>query len=160
MAAPGMAWSPQQLVQMHLGFAPGRVVKTALELNVFSNMAEGKSTVAELAQAAGASERGMRMVLDALGGMGLLSKNAHAYHLTEIARQFMVRGSPAYMGDYLTVNQIWESWGHLTESVRTGRPYRAVENQSVAEEFFPQLVRGLHVMNAEPARRAARALGV
>src|SRR5205823_14552724 len=53
----------------------------------------------------------------------------------------------------------FEAWGHLTESVRTGQPLRRVETKELAEEFFPVLVRTLHIVNREPARRTAAALG-
>jgi ubiquinone/menaquinone biosynthesis C-methylase UbiE len=160
METEGLGWSVEQLLQMHLGFAPARVLTTALELDVFSHLAAGKTSAGEVAQAAGATERGTRMVLDALAGIGLLGKNGKGYELTEVAEQFLVRGSPAYLGDFLTLDRIWKSWSGLTETVRTGKPYSCVECQEEAEKFFPKLIRGLHVVNAEPARLTAEALHV
>jgi ubiquinone/menaquinone biosynthesis C-methylase UbiE len=155
-AAP---WGVEQLIQMHLGFAPARILQTAAELDVFSGIAAGRITVAQLSEAAGATERGLRMVLDALVGMQMLVKFGNSYGLTEMARRFLVRGSEDYLGDFLAMNDLWESWNRLTEVVRTGRPSWAVERKQAAEEFFPRLVRGLHVIHREPARRAAEALG-
>ena len=43
--------------------------------------------------------------------------------------------------------------------MRTGEPLQRVEAQDRAEDFFPMLVRGLHVINSQPARRMAEALG-
>ncbi|HSW49713.1 MAG TPA: methyltransferase, partial [Bryobacteraceae bacterium] len=53
---------------------------------------------------------------------------------------------------------LWDAWGHLTEAVRTGRPYLPIEQKDVAEDFFPKLIRSLHVVHSEPARRAAEIL--
>jgi hypothetical protein len=156
--APG--WNPAEFVQMHLAFAPARILGTALELDVFSHIAEGKRTAKELSATTGASERGTRMILDALVGMGMLIRHTDRYALAEPARRFFVRGKPDYMGDFISMNQLWEGWSHLTEIVRTGKPHAPVEQQAVAEEFFPKLIRGLHVVNMEPARRTAEALGV
>lgn len=156
---PEEGWTVADLLQMHLGFAPSRILTTALELNVFSHIAAGNRTVTELAGAAGTTERGMRMLLDALVGSQLLNKDSQEYQLTPIAAQCLVRNSPDYVGDMLDLDRIWASWSGLTETVRTGTPFRPVERQQEAEAFFPKLIRGLHVMNREPARRTAEALG-
>ena len=84
-------WGPAQLVQMHLGFAPARILSTALELDVFSHLAQERYSAKQVSAAAGASERGMRMVLDALVGLGFLVKSGNRYGLTEPARRFFVR---------------------------------------------------------------------
>jgi ubiquinone/menaquinone biosynthesis C-methylase UbiE len=149
----------EQIMQMNFSFAPSCVMTAALRLGVFSHMAAGKSTAAEVAQAAGASERGTRMLLDALAGFGLLTKSGERYELTPHARQYLVRESPDYAGGMAESGGMIEAWTHLDECVRTGRPVHRVETQERAEEFFPMLVRTLHVVNREPARRTAEALG-
>ena len=59
-------WDLQAFQQMHLSFAPARILSAALQLQVFSHIAAGSRTAAAIARAAGASERGMTMLLDAL----------------------------------------------------------------------------------------------
>jgi ubiquinone/menaquinone biosynthesis C-methylase UbiE len=154
------AQSPlEQIMQMNFSFAPASIMTAALRLGVFSHLAAGHATAAEVARAAGASERGTRMLLDALTGFGLLTKEADRYELTPHARQYLVRESPDYAGALAESGRMFEAWGHLTECVRTGRPLHSVETQEQAEEFFPMLVRTLHIVNREPARRTAAALG-
>ncbi len=152
-------FSMPQLMELHLGFAPARTLMSAMELDVFSKIYDGHRTAARIAAAAGAAERGIGMLLDALTSMRLLEKKDDQYSLTPFAAQYMVRASPDCLGDFLTLEPLWESWGKLTESVRTGRPYRHVETQQEAEEFFPKLVRGLHIVHREPAQKIARLLG-
>ncbi len=152
-------WGVEQLIQMHLGFAPARILQTATELDVFSYMARGKTTVEQLREATQTSNRGLRIILDALVGMQMLTKAGKDYGLTDMARQFLVRDSEDYLGNFLSMDDLWECWSCLTEVVRTGKPSRTVESKTVAEEFFPKLVRGLHVIHREPARRTAEVLG-
>ncbi|MGH9786742.1 MAG: methyltransferase, partial [Terriglobia bacterium] len=57
-------------------------------------------------------------------------------------------------------DDLWESWGHLTEVVRTGEPLHRVEAQELAEQFFPILVQTLHVLHRDRARSMAEALGI
>jgi ubiquinone/menaquinone biosynthesis C-methylase UbiE len=144
---------------MGFSFAPSRILTAAVQLGVFSHLAAGRETAADVARAAGASERGMAMLLDALAGLQLLTKAGGRYRLTPLSAQYLVRESPDYTGAMMEEDSLWESWGKLTEAVRTGRPPRRVEQQAEAERFFPILIRSLHVMNREPARRTAQALG-
>lgn len=153
------AVGPESLLQMSFSFGPARVLATALQLRVFSHIASGQGTAQEVAQAAGASERGMRMLLDALVGFQLLGKTGERYELTPLAAQYLVRDEPDYVGGMMESERFFEAWSHLTDVVRTGKPPHRIEAQEAAEQFFPILVRSLHVVNREPAHRAAQALG-
>ena len=73
-------------------------MKTALELDVFTGIADGVNTALTLAQRAGASERGMRILCDYLVVLGLLTKTAERYQLTTDSQTFLNKKSPAYMG--------------------------------------------------------------
>jgi SAM-dependent methyltransferase len=140
---------------MHFSFTTERVLSAAVRLDVFSHIASGKHTVAEIAAAASSSERGMRMLLDALAAFELLTKEDGRYDLTPDARQYLVRSSPEYLGAFLESNMLWESWSNLADVVREGKPPRSSSRQEVAEEFFPILIRSLHVTNSAPAARLA-----
>ena len=146
---------PQRLQQMHFSFTTERVLSSAVRLDVFSHIASGKHTVAEIAAAASSSERGMRMLLDALAAFDLLTKRDARYDLTSDAAQYLVRSSPEYLGAFLESDTLWEAWSHLADVVREGKPRRSSSQQEVAEEFFPVLVRSLHITNSAPAARLA-----
>ena len=153
------AASPESLLQISFSFGPARVLATSLQLRVFSHIDAGHQRAEEIAQAAGASVRGMRYLLDALVGFQLLEKTGERYELTPASAEYFVRDKPDYIGGMMETERIFEAWSHLTEIVRTGRPPHRIEAQEMAEQFFPVLVRSLHVINREPARRAASALG-
>lgn len=155
----GSKLSPQALMEMSFSFAPSRVLSAALQLAVFSHIAAGKKSVAEIAQAAEASERGMRMLLDALVPLQLLTREGDAFELTPMAAEYLVRDGENYIGAMMETDMTWQAWGQLADVVRTGKPPRLVETQEVAEQFFAVLVRSLHVINREPSRLAAEALG-
>lgn len=151
---------PEPLHQMIFSFIPSRVLTAGLQLGVFSHLAAGKKTVEEVARAGAVSERGMRMLLDALVACQLLTQKDARYELTPLAARFLVRESPDYLGLLMEQDSLWESWGHLTEVIRSGLPIHRVEAQELAEQFFPILVQTLHVLHRERARRMAQALGV
>ena len=151
---------PELLHQMTFSFIPARILTTALQLSVFSHLAAGKKTAEEIARAAAASERGMRMLLDALTACQLLTKQDAVYELTPLAARFLVRESPDYLGLLMEQDDLWESWGHLTDVIRSGQALHRVEAQELAEQFFPILVQTLHILHRDRARRMAEALGI
>jgi len=149
----------QKLMQMQFSFAPYFVMSTSLQLRFFSHIAAGHKTSAAIARAAGSSERGTRMLLDMLSVLEVLEKKHDEYSLAPFTARYLVRESPEYLGFIMESGSHAEAWRHLPECVRTGKPYRPVNQQKDAEQFFPTLVRGLHVSGREPARRLAEALG-
>ncbi|HVB99054.1 MAG TPA: class I SAM-dependent methyltransferase [Candidatus Dormibacteraeota bacterium] len=146
---------PQRFQQMHFSFAAERVLSASLQLNVFSTIAAGKQSATEIAAATGASERGMRMLLNALVAFELLGKRDGAYELTADAERYLVRESPDYMGAMFESDEMWDTWKNLAEAVRLGASPRSINRHEVAEAFFPTLIRTLHISNREPARRLA-----
>jgi ubiquinone/menaquinone biosynthesis C-methylase UbiE len=150
---------PAPLLQMSFSFAASRILATAVQLDIFSHIAAGARTNAEIARAAQASERGTRMLLDSLCGFELLSKHKDVYALSPLAAKFLVRESPDYMGAFLENDEHWEGWGKLPEAVRRGGPIHSVFDPAEAERFFSVLTRTLHVQNRLPAQRLAKILG-
>ena len=150
--------NPEVLHQLHFSFVPSRVLTMGLRFDVFSHIASGKKTTEAVARAARASERGTRMLLNSLAALGLLAKRQERYGLAPIAARYLVRKSPDYLGSFLESDGMWDAWSHLEEAIRTGQPVRYVEKQELAEEFFPMLVRTLHVLQLDRARMAAKAI--
>ena len=96
------------------------VLKTALELDVFTTIASGCQRLEEIAQATCYSVEGMRVLLNALCPLGLLSKAAGRYALTPTAQAYLVRTAPTCCADiYLAWFQSRE---RFTDCVRTGTP--------------------------------------
>src|SRR5260370_26994392 len=96
------------------------VRKTAMELDGFPAIAGGHQRLEEIARATRCSVRGMRVLLDALCPLGLLTKAAGSYALRPPAQAFLVRSDPSCCMDiYLALFQGRESF---TDCVRTGKP--------------------------------------
>ena len=148
-----------RLLHLHFSFAPAKILSSALQLKLFSHMAAGHHTAEAIARAARADQRGIRMELDALVALDLLEKRGGVYGLTPLARRYLVRESPDYFGSMLENDALWDAWTPLASVIRTGRPHRKVDQRKRAEQFFPALVRSLHIMNRGPAHRVAELLG-
>ena len=68
-------------------------LKTAMELDVFTTIASGHQRLEEFARATRCSIRGMRVLLDALCPLELLTKSAGSYAVTPTAQAYLVRTS-------------------------------------------------------------------
>jgi ubiquinone/menaquinone biosynthesis C-methylase UbiE len=133
--------SPAMVMEDLTGAWRSRTLVAAVELNVFSQIATGKRTVKEIAQAAGASPRGMAPLLDALTAIGYLRKTGSRYSLQPVSAAFLVPGGKAYVGAMAyALSLTWDTWKNLTETVRTGRPAETVDVAEKGKEFFPKLV--------------------
>jgi ubiquinone/menaquinone biosynthesis C-methylase UbiE len=107
------------------GFIKSGLLKTAVDLELFTHIAGGARSTAALASASGADPRALGIVLDALTALGVLRKDADGYGLDPITQLLLVKDSPAYMGAFTRITlspELWSGVGQLTEIVRSGKP--------------------------------------
>jgi SAM-dependent methyltransferase len=147
--------SPAAVMQDLTGAWRAQSLVAAVELGVFATIADGKRTVKEIAEAAGASPRGTAVLLDALTAIGYLSKQGNRYRLRPVAAAFLVPGAKGYAGDLVyALSLTWDSWRNLTQAVRSGRPAETVNVAEKGKEFFPKLVGAIFPGNFAAASAA------
>ena len=113
---------PDDFTQMVNAWREGRIVLTAVELDLFSAIGAG-ATAAEIASRLAADLRGTGCLLHALAALGLLEKRAESFHNGPVAARFLCAGAPDdRRGALLHSAALWHRWSALTECVRTGRP--------------------------------------
>jgi ubiquinone/menaquinone biosynthesis C-methylase UbiE len=154
--------SPEQIVLDTFAFCRTRVLSTAVDLELFTHIAQGKKSAEELAQVTETNSRGLKMVLDTLCAMGYLHKSNGRYELTPLSRFFLVKGKKMYYGEYVKhVDLSWEPWFKLTEVLKTGKPSLPSGTEqdggfNYYKELVPLLFRTTHLV----AAGAAKALGI
>jgi len=93
----------------------------AVELDMFTHLGDAACTVEELAVLAGASTRGMRMLLDALSAMGLLVKQDDRYACRQEISALLTCHSPENkLNAVRLIRHGSEQWRKLAECVRQG----------------------------------------
>lgn len=136
------------------------VLKSAIELGVFTAIGEGNTTAADIAKRCQASERGMRILCDYLTIMGMLTKQNNQYALTLDSATFLDQRSPAYLGgtiEFLCSPELLEGYKNLTEAVRKGGT--AVNDEgtvTVENPVWVKFARGMGAMMAMPAQLMAK----
>ena len=119
--APGP--TPELFWETMTAFQRSAALKTAVDLEIFTRIGEGNSTAADIARAAGASERGVRILCDALTIIGFLTKSDRSYGLTDATAMFLDKRSHAYIGsavDFILSPSQRRGWDDLTSAVRNG----------------------------------------
>src|SRR5688572_4776320 len=114
---------PGVILDALCAFQLTEALKGAIELDVFSHIAAGAVTAAAIAERAGASERGVRILCDYLTIRGFLGKEGDRYLCSPTAAAFLDKRSPAYIGSiahFLANDRIVRSYRNLAGAVRKG----------------------------------------
>jgi ubiquinone/menaquinone biosynthesis C-methylase UbiE len=122
-ASPSQRPSPERIFEVLTAFQSSAALKTAIELDVFTAIAEGADRVNTVAQRVNAAERGVRILCDYLTIQGFLTKGDDRYALTQESAIFLNRHSPACLGTmtgFLTSEEHKRNFDLLTETVRKG----------------------------------------
>ena len=115
--------SPELFFETANAYQRTAALKAAIELRVFTAVAGGARTVADIAQHCGASERGIRILCDYLTIVGFLTKGNGGYDVTRDTGMFLSQDSPAYIGgtlSFLAADPVRVGFEHLSEIVRRG----------------------------------------
>ena len=119
MTAP----SPEQIFDTLIAFQRSAALQGAIELDLFTAIAEGANPVSAIAARCHASERGTRILCDYLTVIGFLTKNDGTYALTQNSAIFLNRHSPAYLGSvtgFLNAPSLTDAFQDMAEIVRRG----------------------------------------
>jgi hypothetical protein len=116
--------TPDHILQTGLAFWPCKVLLSAVEIGIFTELAHGPEPPEALQGRLGLHPRAGRDFLDALVALGFLQRNDGKYANTPATELFLDRRKPSYIGGILEManQRLYGFWGHLTEAVRTGKP--------------------------------------
>ena len=121
-------WTPQRLLQLSDGYWQTCALHAGVELDLFTQLADGTSSVAELAATAGCDPRALGMLLEALAALALIEESAAGYVLTAPAARWLSRRSPDYLGYIIRHHHhLMASWARLPAAVRSGTSVRERE---------------------------------
>jgi SAM-dependent methyltransferase len=146
-------FDPALFGETMFAFMRSATLKAAVDLDLFSHVAQGRDTPAELAAAVGTTERAVRIMLDVLAVHGLIAKQHGRYALGPVAEMLLVRSSPAYAGDFTRVagsRHVWDAVGRLAETARSGEPAAAMV-ETAGHEFWEEFSEASYGASQLPA---------
>jgi 2-polyprenyl-3-methyl-5-hydroxy-6-metoxy-1,4-benzoquinol methylase len=162
-AAPVGMPNPGRLFQTFNAFQQTAAMKAAIELDVFTAIGDRQTTAEQIAQRAGAAERGIRILCDFLTVMGYLTKKDFHYGLAPDAAMFLDRRSPAYMGSaarFLDAPEMLKAFDDLTAAVRKGGTMMGEEGTLGTENpIWVEFAHSIAPMMKMPAEAISQLVG-
>jgi hypothetical protein len=116
------------ILQTAFAFWSSKVLLTAVELGLFTRLAERRLTAEELGAELELHPRGTYDFFDALVAMGFLGREGDGpegkYHNTATGLRYLVQDSPRYVGGILVMlnARLFRFWDDLPTALRTGQP--------------------------------------
>ena len=136
--------SPDQILQTGMAFWASKTLLSAVEMEVFTELAKGPETLDSLTGRLGLHPRSARDFLDTLVALGFLTRADGTYSNTPSTDLFLDRRKASYIGGVLEManKRLYPHWSKLTTALRTGER----QNETIGEaDLFAALY-------ADPAR--------
>lgn len=135
--------TPERILQTGMAFWGSKALLSAVELGLFTALADGPLSAEQLRERLGLHPRAVPDFPDALLALGFLEREgdgeAATYRNSEDAQAFLDRRSPRYVGGLLEManSRLYPFWGDLTEALRSGRPQNEIKH--TGEPMFAKL---------------------
>jgi hypothetical protein len=135
---------PDRILDLSFAFFGAKTLLSAVELGLFSELANGPLDAEALRQRLGLHPRASRDFFDALVALGMLEREDGRYRNTAETDRYLDRAKPSYVGGFLEManDRLYPFWDALTEGLRTGQPQNEAKG---GDEFFG-------VLYQDPAR--------
>ena len=139
------AVTPDHILQTGLAFWASKTLLSAVEMEVFTELARGPETLESLTGRLGLHPRSARDFFDALVALGFLQRENGSYRNTPSTDVFLDKHKPSYVGGILEManRRLFGHWNNLTTGLRTGKP------QNEAAHGEPDM---FSVLYADPER--------
>jgi 3-hydroxy-5-methyl-1-naphthoate 3-O-methyltransferase len=156
--------TPTPLMRLVSGFWSFKTFAAAVELDLFTKLAGGKTITVEKASAElGLAERPADLLFAACASLGLLERDGDGYRNSPLAEEFLVAGKPYYFGGQVRYcdRRTYLAWHRVGEALRTDRPltWDPDTQESMFETEDPQLLALFWEAMYSTSIFTARALG-
>lgn len=162
-STPASKPTPERIFNAMIAFQETEALKAAIELDIFTAIADGANTAALLAAKTGAAERGVRILCDYFTVKEFLTKKGSQYALTQESAIFLNRHSPACastMIHFLASPELRKNFATLTEAVRKGGTAgNTGDNAKPHDEFWVNFARSMSPLTTPAAEFIAGLTG-
>lgn len=124
------------IMQVGLGFWASKTLLSAVEMELFTELAKHPEDLQALTGRLGLHPRSARDFFDALVALGFLERIGEKYCNTPSTDFFLDKRKPSYIGGILEMAnlRLYAFWNNLTTALRTGEPQN--EAKGGGENFF------------------------
>jgi hypothetical protein len=122
--------SADLIEHLSFGFMASKVLFSAIEVGLFTELAKGPLDAGEIQKLCGLHPRGIRDFLDTLVALGMLEHRGEIYSNSLETDFYLDRAKPTYIGNYVEINSLREYrvFDKLSEALRTGEPQNEIKS--------------------------------
>lgn len=119
-----------RILEIGLGFGASKVLLSAVELGVFTELARNPLAAEALATQLGLHPRSARDFFDTLVALKFLERADGIYSNTAATDYYLDRNKSTYAGGILEManHRLYGFWDSLTEALQTGKPQNEARN--------------------------------
>jgi SAM-dependent methyltransferase len=136
--------NPATIREFAASFQKSRILLSGFELDIFTNIEDTGTSVAQVAGSLHLDEHACERLLNALASLGFLRKQSHLYYNTEASFTFLSKKSPEYLGGLMHSNHLWNTWSNLTHVVKTGKSAHPAEINDRGEDWLFPFINAMH----------------
>ena len=122
--------TPDHILQVGTGFWASKTLLSAVEMELFTELAKHPEPLPELSARLGLHPRSAHDFLDALVALKFLERRDGTYYNTPSTDLFLDKRKPSYIGGILEManHRLYPFWANLTTALRTGLPQNEASN--------------------------------
>ncbi len=149
-------FGPGDLREISYGFRKSRILLTAFELGVFTELGDEEKSAGQIANVLNLNEQAVARLMNALCVMGLLIKSDGRYRNTPNGVRYLIKGRPEYVAGLMHTAHLWDRWSHLTETVRTGHSPAGKVVSAWNQERQEAFIAAMHWRGLREAEKLAK----
>ena len=126
--------NPSKIMQIGMGFWASKTLLTAVNMELFTHLADGALSGREIKNKLGLHNRSLYDFLDTLVALGFLERTGFkenaTYSNSDDSDLFLDKNKPSYIGGILEMsnNRLYPFWNDLEEGLKTGKPQNETKN--------------------------------
>jgi Dimerisation domain len=120
---------PDQIQRLSFGFMASKVLFSAIEFALFTELAKGPLGAEEIQKRCGLHPRGVRDFLDTLVALRMLERRDGVYSNTVETDFYLDCAKPTYIGNYVEISSLreYQVFDRLSKALRTGEPQNEIK---------------------------------
>lgn len=112
--------SGDNISEIAYAFQESRILLTAFELGIFTELGDLKRSSGDVSKALGTNPRATDRLMNALCAIGFLQKDGGLFSNAPHSASLLVAGKDDFMSGLMHTVNMWNTWGTLTDAVRKG----------------------------------------
>lgn len=147
----------REIARIAYGFKASKALLVGIDLELFTRLSGRSKTLQELADEVQVASNRMETLLTALTSLGLLAKDGASYSNAPVCENYLVKGKPAYFGDYFNLQTdqfifpAYNELGSLIKGTGGSDIWRDYESLMGDSEVADRFSRGQHAGSMGPA---------